>query len=445
MKKLTRTIVFLLCLAGLARAADRPNIIVLVADDLRWDTFGWAGHPVVKTPNIDRLAADGVRFTNNFCTTSICSISRASIFSGQYESRHGIDDFAKNFSPEAWRRTYPALLRAHGYHTGFIGKFGVGNQMPQDQFDYWKGFPGQGNYLGKDKHLTAIMGDQAVEFIRMQRGTQPFCLSVSFKAPHADDGKPREFPPDPQDEELYANITIPPPRLADSNYFAALPEFLRQSENRTRWERRFATPEMYQKTCKDYFRLVTGMDREIGRIMEALRDTRLDSNTLIIFTSDNGFFLGERGFAGKWLMFEESIRTPLIIRPPKPSTAPLTVNAMVLNIDLAPTILDYAKIEIPSAMQGKSLRPWLQGKTAPWRKEFFYEHHFIFGDKIPPVEGIRAERWKYVRYVRNGGVEEFYDLFLDPYEEKNLASNPKYESRLRDFRKKWEKMREQLK
>lgn len=427
----------------------RPlNILFLLADDLRWNALGCLGDPVVQTPNLDRLARDGVRFQNHFVTTSICAVSRASIFSGQYERRHGIDDFAKSFSAAAWSNTYPARLRAAGYRTGFIGKFGVGEQMPVRAFDFWRGFPGQGSYFKKNdtNHLTHLMGEDALEFLRGIKDGQLFCLSVSFKAPHCQDGATRQFPPDLRDETLYADAMVPVPRTATDELFAKLPSFAQDSEARRRWERRFATPEMFQRTLRDYYRLISGIDREVGRMLEVLRERGLAENTLIVFTSDNGFFFGERGLAGKWFMYEESLRVPLIVFDPTLPAAQRgrTVDAMTLNIDLAPTLLDYAGETIPPVMQGRSLRPLIAGREVPWRDEFFYEHHTV-ARIIPPTEGVRMERWAYLRYVTpNPVVEELYDLAVDPLEEHNLAQDSAYTARLAELRAKWEQYRHDL-
>jgi arylsulfatase A-like enzyme len=428
--------------------AVRPNIIFLLADDLRWDALGCMGNCIIQTPHIDALAKRGVRFRNAFVTTSICAVSRASIFTGQYARRHKINDFVTDLAPEAFARTYVALLRAAGYRVGFIGKFGVGARLPAKAFDYWRGFPGQGSYFkkGETVHLTRRMGDDALEFLKTcDRGT-PFCLSVSFKSPHAQDGAPREFPPDPRDEDLYANVKIPVPKTADDQFFRALPEFVQKSEGRKRWQRRFATPEQYQKVVRDYYRLITGMDREIGRIVAALEQLGLADNTLIVFTSDNGFFLGERGMADKWLMYEESIRVPLIVCDPR-LPAPRrgnSVEAMALNIDLAPTLLDYAGLPAPREMQGRSLRPLVAGRPVAWRTDWFYEHHTL-PKIIPPSEGVRTERWAYLRWMAvEPAVEELYDVQADPLEEHNLAGRPEHRETLARLRARWEKLRKEL-
>lgn len=440
-------------LRGLAQDAaerERPNIILLLTDDQRWDTLGCMGHPIVQTPNIDRLAKAGVVFDNNFCTCSICMTSRASIFSGQYARRHKIRDFATPFSDEALAQTYPLLLRQAGYRTGFIGKWGVGNKLPADSFDYFKGFPGQGRYFheidGVKRHLTSIIGDQSLEFLRGCSGNQPFCLSVSFKAPHCQDGDPKQFLYDPVFEDLYQDVTIPVPKTADPRYFEMLPEFVRNSEARRRWGIRFSTPELFQQMVKGYLRLITGVDVVVGRIVECLKEQGFTDDTVILFSSDNGFFLGEHGLAGKWLMYEESIRTPLVIYDPR---LPLEKRGrrreeMTLNIDLAPTILELAGIAIPTSVQGISLCPLVAGETPDWRDEWFYEY-FFSPKSIPTSEGVRTKRWKYIRYIdAEPLVEELYDLENDPCEERNLVSEKDHKTTLDYLRRRWQKFREEL-
>lgn len=430
-------------------AAERPNIIFLLADDMRADATGYAGHPIIQTPHLDSLARESTVFTNAFVTTAICAVSRASIFSGQYARRHGIYDFATRFSDESWARTYPALLRVNGYRVGFIGKFGVGNRAPTNTFHYWDGFNGQGRYFqpGDTNHLTHFMGESALRFLG-ENDQRPFCLSISFKAPHAQDGqRAREFPPDLRDEQLYADQKMPAARTVSEEAFARLPAFLKTSEARNRWEYRFANEEMRQKTVRDYLRLITGIDREIGRIRERLAELGLEKNTIIIFSSDHGFYLGEHGLAGKWFMHEESIRIPMVIFDPA-ANAPRgrTVGAFALNIDIAPTILDYAGVKIPELMQGRSLRPWVLGKTPEdWRTDFFYEHHFPYGGKIPNSEGVRTAEWKYIRYTESEPVvEQVYHLTRDPFEEENLASLPRHQEKIEELRARWQQFREEL-
>jgi arylsulfatase A-like enzyme len=439
-----------LAAASSALGAGRPNIVFLLADDLRADALGCAGSLGVQTPNLDRLAAKGTLFTNCFVTTSICAVSRASIFSGQYARRHGIYDFATKFNDKAWGRTYPALLKQAGYTTAFIGKFGVGSSAPTNTFDYWDGFNGQGRYLGPNgaPHLTRRMGESAVEFLRSQKPGSPFCLSISWKSPHAQDGAAREFPPDPADESLYADLTPAPPPSASEEAFARLPAFLQASEGRNRWQKRFATPEMRTATVRDYYRLITGMDRAIGDILAELESSDLAKNTVIVFTSDNGFYLGEHGLAGKWFMHEESIRIPLIVYDPTAaqSTRGVKSGALALNIDIAPSLLAWAGVPIPEEMQGISLLPAVAGKPVGMaREDFFYEHHFSYGGKIPDTEGVRTATRKYVRYIASEPVvEELFDLEADPRELANLASQPGHAETLAALRERWKTLAEDL-
>jgi len=432
----------------------RPNIIFLLTDDQRADAMGCAGNPIVITPNMDYMAANGVRCTNAFVTPSICASSRASIFTGQWTRRHKINDFATHFSEEALAQTYPMLLRKPGYRIGFIGKYGVGLQkdLPVDDYDYWRGFPGQGRYEHKDedgnyKHLTRIMGDQAIEFLQgcsPERSSgpdkpgfagQPFCLSVSFKAPHVQDGDPRQFIYDPAYENFYKDVTIPAPRTADPHYFEALPEFLQTSEARRRWQIRFSTPQKFQESVKGYYCLITGVDAVIGRIRDELKRLNLQDQTIIIFSADNGFYLGEYGLAGKWFPHEESIRVPLIIFDPRATKKlrGVTLDQMALNVDIAPTILELAGLKVPQQMQGRSLVPLLQGQKPKWRTEFFYEH--LFEHKtIPRSEALRTQRFKYARYI-DFDYEELYDLQNDPRETVNLAKDEKHQQTLNSLRK----------
>ncbi|MBC8144517.1 MAG: sulfatase [bacterium] len=427
----------------------RPNIVFLLADDLRWNVLGCTGDNQAKTPNLDALAKRGTQFRNAFVTTSICAVSRASILSGQYARRHKINDFATSFTPDAYARTYPMLMKLAGYRVGFIGKFGVGSKMPEGSFDYWKGFPGQGNYFGKGEtvHLTTRMGDQAIEFLKGSKKDQPFCLSLSFKCPHAMDAAKREYPPDPRDEELFKDVTFPMPKTLDGKYFLAMPEFVQNSESRKRWDRRFKTPEMFQTILRDYYRLVTGMDREVGRIVAELERLGLADDTIIVFTSDNGYFFGEHGLADKWYLYEESIRVPLIVYDPAlpKEQRNRTVDAMALNIDLAPTMLDYASVAIPKSMQGATLRPWLRGDAPKWREDWFYEHHTAI-KIIPPSEGVRTTRWAYLRWLKDASnpVEELYDVQADPSQERNLAAVLEHQPTLRQLRSRWQEFRKDL-
>ena len=427
-----------------------PNILLLVTDDQRWDALGAAGNPVIRTPHLDGLAARGVLFTHCFCTTSICATSRASLLSGQWARRHGIHDFATSFTPRQWRQTFPAVLRRHGYRVGFVGKWGVGRTLPREKYDYFAGFAGQGRYFDprRKQHMTDHLADQAVKFLESCTAEQPFCLQVSFKAAHCQDGQPwrLQFQPARRYASLYRDVTIPPVPAAREEFFRRLPPFLQTSEARRRWKVRFANPEMYQYSVKNYYRLLTGVDDAVGRMLAVLQRRGLADNTVVIFTSDNGFYLGDYGLAGKWFMHEPSIRLPLVIYDPRlPSAlAGRRLDPMVLTVDLAPTILHLAGAPIPSAMQGKSLVPLLQGRCTAWRQDFFYEHLFRHR-RIPQSEGVRTRRWKYVRYLLpDGPYEQLFDLAGDPLEVNDLARDTQHQNLLRLLRRRCDELARQL-
>jgi arylsulfatase A-like enzyme len=419
---------------------SRPNILFLLGDDHRWDVLGAAGNAIVQTPHLDALAHRGTRFTHAFVTTSICMASRATILTGQHTTTHGIDNFSKSFTDDQLQQTYPLRLRDAGYHTGFIGKWGVGNDLPVDDFDYFDGFPGQGKYLheieGETRHLTEMQGESAVNFIEEAPRDRPFCLSVSFKAPHVQDEDPRQFVYDPKLESLYQDVTIPTPETVDARYFDAMPEFIQTSECRTRWHKRFSNPEHLQQSVKGYYRLVTGIDDATGQMIAALnRAGRLD-NTIVVYVGDNGMFLGEHGLAGKWLMHEESIRVPFIAAGP--GIAAQVRDEMVLSNDVAPTLLDMAGLPPSPTMDGRSLVPLLRGETRPWRTEWFYEHDFTAGGRIPVTEGIRTRDWKYICYPAVEPVyEELYHVAQDPLETANLAQDPAHADVRDRLRARW--------
>lgn len=447
MARLVVLVSLLLLVVGCAPAEEPasgpPNIVFLLTDDQRWDALGAAGNPHIQTPHLDALARDGVRFSHAYVTTPICAVSRASVFSGQYARRHGIHDFATSFADSAWAQTYPALLRQAGYWTGFVGKFGVGRTMPADAFDVWHGIPGQPHYeqtdaAGRPVHLTHVLGDQAAAFLREAPPGQPFALSVSFKAPHVQDGDPRQFIYDPAYDSLYADVTIPSPETAAPAYFERLPAFLREgTEARERWKLRFSNPAQTQRSLKGYYRLVTGVDAVVGRLQAVLDSLGMAEQTVIVFTSDNGFFLGEHGLAGKWYGYQPSVRVPLLVYDPRLSEQHRgqVRGDIVLNIDLAPTLLDLAGVPIPDGMQGRSLQPLVQGNTSDaWRTDFFFEHLFEH-PAIPRSEGVIGDRYTYLRYLdQTPPYEMLFDRAADPHETENLAGDPEHEAVLTQLR-----------
>ena len=410
---------------------QKPNILVIITDDQRWDALGCAGNPIIHTPHMDRLAANGVRFENAFATTPICAASRATIFTGLYERAHRFNFGTEPLNQKYIIRSYPYLLRKSGYYTGFVGKLDVDvdDQVPE-LFDFYRNLNRNPYFKivgGQHVHLTEITGNRAIQFLKGCRREEPFCLTVSFNAPHAEDSDPRQYFWPPVCNDLYQDIHIPPAKLADPGFFEALPDFLRNSLNRIRWKWRFDNPKKYQQMVKGYYRMISGVDHTIGSLIDHLKSFGLYHNTVIIMISDNGYFLGERGFAGKWLLHEPSIRVPLIIFDPRQPEAERrrVIRQLVSNVDLAPTILDLAKLPVPGNMHGKSVLPLVRHHMEDWRDILLLEHLYQH-PQIPQSEGVRTEKWKYIRYPDHGSYAELYDLHRDALEEHNLAMTHRY-------------------
>lgn len=433
--------------------SSRPNLVFLMTDNQRVDALGCYGNKVIQTPNIDALAAEGVRFTRAYCTTSICAASRASIFTGQYRRMHGYTFHQPAMTVAAMRNSYPAILKHSGYRTGFVGKTGVelADGAADIMFDFYRPTQAASRrepyYVktddGATKHLTRVNGDYAIEFLAGCEQQQPFCLSVSFSAPHPEDDNPVQYVYDRDLEKLCENTTIPLPSVHEQRYFDRLPEFIRVSMNRERWFRRFDTPEKYQLMMKGMYRLITGVDIQVGRILSQLEKQGMRENTVIIFTSDNGLMTGEHGLTGIWLMYEPSIRLPLVIVDPRipKSRRGKTVSEFALNIDYAPTLLELAGIAIPACLQGQSLVPLIRGDSENWRQEFLHEHFFrprgnqTNKGNIPRSEGIRTKDWKYIFYFDETPThEQLFDLTRDPHEVNNLAQDPRYRGKLDELR-----------
>lgn len=411
--------------------ARPPNIIFILTDDQRWDALGYTGNEIVRTPEMDRLAREGTYFQNAFVTTPICAASRASILTGMHERTHGYTFQQGPLKDPYIALSYPVRLRQAGYHTGFFGKLGVTFANAESLFDAAEIYdrndrePNRTGYFYKridqeTVHLTRYTGYKAQEFIRNAPTDRPFCLSLSFSAPHAHDPAPEQYVWQEKSDHLYSDVSIPPPSLGDNEYFDALPKEVREGFNRTRWHWRFDTPEKYQHSVKGYYRMITEVDEEIGEIRRTLQQQGIAENTVIIFSSDNGYYLGERQLAGKWLMHDNSLRVPLIILDPR-QPQHRDVDDMVLNIDIPKTILAFANAEIPKSYQGMDLTSYVQAGFHPRpRKDILVEHLWELPE-IPSSEGIRTSRWKYFRYRFLDVPEELYDLDQDPLETTNLA------------------------
>jgi arylsulfatase A-like enzyme len=426
----------------------RPNVLILFADDWRWDTLGCAGNPVVKTPSLDALARQGVRFAQARVTTSVCWVSRASLFTGQWMSRHGGTTGGPFQTP--WSETYPALLRQAGYWTGHIGKWHNG-PFPADQLDAGESYAWTHVMKlpdGSTIHVTQKNERDTLAFLNNRPRDRPFCLTLAFFAAHAEDQNPRQYIYQPSSAALYQDVAIPVPRTADQVHFQALPPFLatEKNEGRIRWHWRFDTPERYQEYMKSYYRLVTEVDAAVGRIVAALKAEGVFENTLILFMGDNGYFHGEHGLADKWYPYEESLRVPLIVVDPRMPAARCgsTNDDFVLNVDVAPTILSAAGVSVPSGIQGKDFAPlYLSASPPRWRDEFFYEHPVVTNrERIPSSEAVVRKDVKYIEWPDWGYVEPF-DLKRDPLEEHNVAGDTAEAPRLAELRAKLAEMRRQ--
>jgi arylsulfatase A-like enzyme len=431
-----------------ALGATKPNILFLFADDQRFDTQSCAGHPIVQTPTVDSLAAEGVRFSNAHVTTPVCWVSRAVVLTGQWARSHAQRDAIPTVKPEALATMYPVLLRAAGYRTGHFGKWHMISPQgfkPEDQYDKYEAI-GRNPYFktmpdGTKRHETDLVGDKGIEFIKSQPKDKPFALNLWFNAAHAEDNDHRPgigLYPWPQSVDgMYEDRSIPPARLGDPAIYEAHPQFLKDSINRERWFWGYDTPEKFEINLRAYYRMISGIDKAIARVLAALKEAGLAENTIIVYSGDNGYYLGDRGFQGKWSHYEESLRVPMIIYDPRlpKEQRGRVVDDLVLNVDLPATFVDWAGVERPTAYEGRSLATLIEGKgnDKPWRDHFFCEHL----DLAPTLtwEGIRGQRYVYARYFDQKPAYEFlHDLETDRDELKNFAADPAHAEALQKMR-----------
>ena len=437
-------IIFYLIPTLLFAQTKKPNIIFILTDDQRWDALGIAGNKIIQTPQMDTLATSGTYFKNAFSTTPICAASRASILTGLYERTHGYTFQKPKLRAPYAEMIYPEIFKDHGYHVGFFGKLGVVMNNPSQYFNesdfYDRGGEAekQGYFYKKidddTVHLTRYSGYQAQNFIKNAPTDKPFCLSISFSAPHGHDNSIAQYFWQQKSDSLYKNIVIPEPVLGNDSFFNKLPIPVQEGFNRTRWKWRFDTPEKYQNMVKGYYRMITEIDDEIGLIRKQLKEKGIADNTIIIVMGDNGYFLGDRQLADKWLMYDASIRIPLIIYDPRVHK-PASIDAMVLNIDITKTMLGIAGITAPKKYQGQDLMPFVEKGNIPSNRKSILIEHLWKLPEIPSSEGIRSANWKYFRYRLISAPEELYDLKSDPLEKNNLAANPKYAKQLALLRK----------
>jgi len=422
--------------SGNSAFANRPNIIFILTDDQRYDAMGCAGHPWLKTPNMDRLAKEGVLFKNAFVTTSLCSPSRGSFLTGCYAHTHEV--FKNNGKdPKPSIPTFPLLLQKAGYETAFIGKWHMaGQNSPRPGFDHWVSFSGQGRYdknklnvdgkaVQSETYITDELTNYAVRFLKKHHD-RPFMLYLSHKAVHG------PFTPAKRHENLYSNVEIKSRHNPKDNLNTKPP-----------WGRKM--DKNWKSQILAYFRALAAVDESVGRILETLEQIKALDNTVIIFAGDNGYFHGEHG--GMWdkrAAYEPSIRIPLTMRYPRLIKPGTTCDEMVLNIDLAPTLLELAGAAVPGTMQGQSWLDVLNGK--PGRKSFLYEYFQEVDRKYkrPTILAVRTKQWKYVTYpLDNSLTSELYDMVTDPEELNNLIGNPKYSDILEPMKKELERLKKE--
>ncbi len=431
-------------------AVDKPNIIFILTDDQRFDAIGYVGNEFVQTPEMDRLAQSGTYFHNAVVSTPICAASRASILTGLYERSHNFNFQTGNVREEYMKNSYPRLLKEHGYYTGFYGKYGVRYNELEKQFDEYESYDRDNNFKdkrgyfyktinGDSVHLTRYTGHKALEFIDQAKRGQPFCLSLSFSAPHAHDPAEDQYYWQKEVDPLLSETIIPGPDLGEDKYFDAQPKIVRDGFNRFRWTWRYDNPEKYQHSLKGYYRMISGIDLEIAKIRKKLEEKGLDKNTVIILMGDNGYFLGERQLAGKWLMYDNSIRVPLIVFDPRIDQHQ-DITEMALNVDVPSTIVDLAGIEAPNTWHGQSLMPIVRKELNTLGRDTILIEHIWDFSEIPPSEGVRTKDWKYFRYINDKTIEELYHLKDDPKEINNLIKDSKYKKVAAALRKKCDEL-----
>ena len=478
MKKfiLTALIIITVCPAITAQQkGNGPNIIIIISDDHAYQTISAYGSKLMKTPNIDRIANEGALFNKAYITNSICGPSRAVLLTGKYSHKNGFkDNETSNFN--AGQDLFVKQLQANGYQTAWIGKYHLGTQ-PQG-FDFWQVFPGQGSYYNPDMlmmdgstkriegYAANITEDIAEEWLDHRDTGKPFCLIIGHKSTH------RTWIPDTTDMGMFDDVTFPLPVNFYDDYqgraaakvqdmtiaktmilgydLKMLPPDNKESSitrmnatQRARFDAYYQpiyanfksrnlsgnalTEWKYQRYMKDYLSTAASLDRNIGRTLDYLDQHQLTNNTIVMYLSDQGFYMGEHGWFDKRFMYEESFRTPMMIRYPgviKPGTK---LNDYVMNLDIAPTCLDAAAVAIPADMQGKSILPLLTGKNIKGREAMYYHYYENGEHSVSPHFGVQTKSYKLIRFYKRVNSWELYNLQKDPHDMHNLYGKKGYE------------------
>jgi arylsulfatase A-like enzyme len=453
-----RVVLFLVGVAAATAATKRPNVLFILTDDQRWDAMGIAGHPYLKTPNMDRIGKEGVYFKNTFCTTSLCSPSRASILSGVYAHTHGVlDNFTEypvNF------RSFPMVLQAAGYDTAYFGKWHMGenNDMPRPGFNWFVTHKGQGKYFDTEfcingerrevikGYYTTIVTDMAEEWIKRPRDGKPWCAMIGHKASHS------FYFPEPKYEKAFADVRVPYPESAFM--LGDKPAWIKERLNTWHgiygplfeWRKNFPDdrPEAvkdFEAMTRAYWATLLSVDDSVGRLLELLRQRGELDNTIIVFMGDNGLLNGEDGMVDKRTMHEPSIRIPLLVRYPglTPPTRPKVVEQQVLTVDVAPSLLELCGAEPLPKIHGRSWVRLVQQGDPGWRTSWFYHYNYEKQFPYTPnVRGVRTDSWKYIHYPPGDGrpdrhMAELYNVEFDPEERHNLIAQPKYAPVVREL------------
>ena len=440
----------------------KPNILFIMSDDHAAHALSCYGSRINTTPNLDRIAKGGMRLENCFCTNSICAPSRAAILTGKYSHLNGVKTNRDRF--DGGQQTFPKLLQRAGYQTAMVGKWHL--KSPPTGFDYWNVLPGQGAYndpvlieMGEKKkrtgYVTDLITDFAIRFIEDRDPDRPFCLMCHHKAPH------RNWIPDKAHADMYTDREIPVPDTFDDDYSgrgtAAHAAEMRIDKHLTPKDVKIAPPDgltadelkhwKYQRYMQDYLACIASVDDNVGRLLDYLDESGLAEGTIVVYTSDQGFFLGDHNWFDKRFMYEESLRMPFLVRYPgvvKPGSAH---DALVLNVDFAPTFLDVVGAPVPEDMQGRSIQPLLRGtRPKDWRQSMYYQYYeFPGAHSVRPHYGVRTQRYKLIHYHGELDEWELFDLEEDLHELRNVYGDPAYAETVRTLKAEIKRLRQEVK
>lgn len=456
----------------------QPNIIFIMSDDHAAHAMSCYDSKINETPNLDRIADEGMLFDNAFCTNSICAPSRANILTGKYSHENGVKTLGNEIDNR--QEMVQKLMKNNGYQTALVGKWhlGIGEESLPTGFDYWNIFPDQGAYhdplmidMGEEKvyegYATDIVTDLSLEWMEERNEDKPFMLMLHHKAPH------RPWDPDEKHMHMYEDVEIPePPTFNDdySNRSNAAKEAkmridrdLRERDVKAKPPENLSAAELkswyYQRYIKDYLRCIASIDDNVGRVLDYLDEEGLADDTIIVYTSDQGFFLGDHGWYDKRFMYEESLRMPFIVRYPKAIKPGSTTKDFALNVDFPETFLDYAGIEIPDSMQGVSLRPVLEGNTPDdWQTSMYYRYweHLSGEHQVVAHYGMRTHDYKIIYYYGEAlgsahAVDdprtpewELFDLTKDPYEMNSVHDDPAYKDVFEELKQEIYQLKEKV-